>query len=170
MFYGLLLNYQLNEFVRRRPLKLRSGSVTSTKTAYKNASLRHLSYGSGLRPEQPANGHTCRKRGDGHMTHKSKSLPALSVILFSSLSILSLWLRFLLKCILSHASLAHSVAPGVPSSSYADVCVVTPVSSRRPHPPKPSPYNPLLWDDGCAVPGSPWQPWDGASEAITAVL
>lgn len=68
-------------------------------------------------------------------SQKSRPVLLLSGILFSSLSILSLLLHVLLICILSHASLAHSLAPGVPSPSYADVCVVTPVTrcNRMPH-------------------------------------
>lgn len=98
----------------------------------------------------------------------------LSVLLFSLLSLLSLLLYFLLICILSHASLARSLWPPGAASSSADVPTLLLPSARW----RLSIANQMFfffsslapYSGTAALPGSPWQPWDGALEAITAVL
>lgn len=103
---------------------------------------------------------------------KSHKLLLLSVLLFSLLSLLSLVLYFLLRCILSHASLAHSLWPLGAASSSADVPPLLLLLSARwcLSIAQPDVFFFTSYSGTAAVPGSPWQPWDGALEAITAIL
>lgn len=104
---------------------------------------------------------------------KSHTLLLLSVLLFSLLSLLSLLLYFLIICILSHASLACSLWPPGAASSSVDVPTLLLPTARW----RLSIANQMFffffftpYSGTEAVSGSPWQPWDGALEAITAVL
>lgn len=100
--------------------------------------------------------HTCCKHaadnggkdrgGDSHTAHKSKNsycVIVISNIIFLTTNIITITTLPPHMYPISRIISSLPMAPGVPSSSSADVCVVTPVNSQPNDPPFPSLPQPL---------------------------
>lgn len=121
----------------------------------------------------------CRERekgevgaGDGHGAHKSKksyTVIVISAIIFITITIITITVLLPHMYPIPRIISSLSVAPGGCvivcwcADTPAAVCTVTPVDSQ------PDGFFFTPYSGTAAVPGSPWQPWDGALEAITVV-